>query len=61
MNQENSIASPGSFSLQAGQQPEFEAEKPADEELSTGGTDLLLSPFAYALTKVGLRIDKSAM
>ena len=55
------MASPGSFSLQAGHQPEFEAEKPVDEDLSTAGTDLLLSPFAYALTKVGLRIDKPAL
>ena len=62
MNQENnSLASPGAFSLQAGHQPEFEAAKPVDEELSTDETDLLLSPFAYALTKVGLTTDKPAL
>ena len=54
------MASPDSFNLQAGH-PEFEAEKPVDEDLSTDEAELLSSPFAYALTKVGLRTDKPAL
>ena len=59
--QNNSMASPDSFGLQVGHQPEFEADTPVDEDLWTHDADLLSSAFAYALTKVGLLTDKPAL
>ena len=51
MNPENdSMARPDAFSLQAGH-PEFESEKPVDEEAPRGKTDLLLTSFAYVITQ----------